>query len=209
MFKKWFAKLAIRMYSLGKQEYDRKTETQLLQRVVAGKDTRMLPGASVINLSNDASRIRLGDGCQVQGLLMVYAYGGHITMGNYCSLSVHSRIISTHSVSIGNRVLIAHNVNIIDNNSHPLDANLRHQDFMESYSVGMQPHDLNAQPIVIEDDVWIGYNVSIKKGVHIGRGAIIGSDSVVTKDVEPWTVNVGNPLRCIKTLEPGNIENKS
>jgi maltose O-acetyltransferase len=62
--------------------------------------------------------------------------------------------------------------------------------------------ELNASEIVIEDDVWIGFNSVILKGVKIGRGAIIGAGSFVTKDVEAWTVNVGNPLRCIKKINP-------
>lgn len=108
-------------------------------------------------------------------------------------------------VKIGNRVMIAHNVNILDNNSHPLDAKLRHEDFMNNYAGGMQEYDLHAREIVIEDDVWIGFNSVILKGVKIGTGAVIGAGSVVTKDVEPWTVNVGNPLRVVRRLDPVEI----
>ncbi len=64
----------------------------------------------------------------------------------------------------------------------------------------MQQHDLNASPIIIEDDVWIGHNTTILKGVKIGQGAVIGSGSMVTKDIQPWSVNVGNPSRVIKYL---------
>lgn len=197
-----FKSVAVRIFRTGKNEFELQAAAQLRERTISGTGTRFYPGASVINLAGDPGKIRIGSQCQIQGLMMVYSYGGSIVMGDHCSLSVHSRIISTSSIHIGNRVLIAHNVNIIDNNSHPLDADLRHQDFVESYTVGMQPHDLNAKPIVIEDNVWIGYNVSIKKGVRIGEGAIIGSDSVVTHDVPAWTINVGNPLRCIKQQEP-------
>lgn len=126
-------------------------------------------------------------------------------MGDNCSLSPYSRVISTKKIEIGNRVLIAHNVNIIDNISHPIDASLRHEDFMKSYTVGMQEYDIKSMEIIIEDDVWIGFNSAILRGVKIGKGAIIGSGSVVTKDVKPWTVNVGNPLRCIRELDPVEI----
>ena len=136
---------------------------------------------------------------------MVYAYGGSIIIGDYFSLSPGSRIISAKQITIGNRVLIAHNVNIIDNISHPLDAALRHQDFIDSYSSGMKEYDIKSSPIVIEDDVWIGFNVTIMKGVTIGKGAVIGSNSIVTKDVPAWTVNVGSPLRCIRELTPVEI----
>ena len=62
-----------------------------------------------------------------------------------------------------------------------------------------QPHDLNAAPIIIEDDVWIGHNSTILKGVKIGKGAIIGSNSVITKNVEANTINVGNPVRVLNS----------
>ena len=53
-------------------------------------------------------------------------------------------------------------------------------------------------PIVIEDDVWIGARVIILKGVTIGKGSIIGAGSVVTKDVEPYSIVGGNPAKLIR-----------
>lgn len=52
--------------------------------------------------------------------------------------------------------------------------------------------------IVVEEDVWIGINVTLLSGAHIGRGAIIGACSVVTKDIPPYSVAVGNPARVVK-----------
>lgn len=52
--------------------------------------------------------------------------------------------------------------------------------------------------VIVDEDVWIGINVTLLAGVHIGRGAIIGACSVVTKDIPPYTVAVGNPARVIK-----------
>ncbi len=68
-------------------------------------------------------------------------------------------------------------------------------------------HDLNelqiikCKPVVIKKGAWIGANVTILPGVTIGEGAVIGSASVVTKDVEPHTVMGGNPARVIKKIE--------
>jgi len=62
---------------------------------------------------------------------------------------------------------------------------------------------VNSRPIKIEDDVWIGMNVLVLKGVTIGRGAIVAAGSVVTKNVEPWTVVGGNPAKLIKKLPIG------
>ncbi len=60
--------------------------------------------------------------------------------------------------------------------------------------------DIKSAPVVIEDHVWIGFNLAILKGVTMGKGAIIGAGSVVTKDVEPFTVVAGNPAKIIKRL---------
>jgi acetyltransferase-like isoleucine patch superfamily enzyme len=158
-----------------------------------------------MNLSNDPQKITVGANCHIYGSITVYNYGGKIKLGNCCSLGEYSRIISGKSITIGDRVMIAHNVNILDNNSHPKNARLRHEDFLNTYSSGMKEYDLESKEIIIEDDVWIGFNCIILKGVRIGRGAIIGAGSVVVKDVEPWTINVGNPLRCVKKLQPENI----
>jgi maltose O-acetyltransferase len=56
----------------------------------------------------------------------------------------------------------------------------------------------NYSPINIEDDVWIGARAIILKGVHVGRGAIIGAGAVVTKDVPPYSIIAGNPARVIR-----------
>ena len=57
------------------------------------------------------------------------------------------------------------------------------------------------EPIKIGSDVWIGGNVTILKGVSIGNGAVIGAGSVVIKDVEPYSIVVGNPAKFIKFRE--------
>jgi maltose O-acetyltransferase len=77
---------------------------------------------------------------------------------------------------------------------------MRHDEFIYLYSHHLPKPDNNlaANPIVIEDDAWIGFNCTILKGVKIGKGAIIGACSVVTSDVPPHSVIVGNPPRTVK-----------
>lgn len=58
--------------------------------------------------------------------------------------------------------------------------------------------DNEYKDIIVEEDVWIGINVTLLSGAHIGRGAIIGACSVVTKDIPPYTIAVGNPAKPIK-----------
>jgi maltose O-acetyltransferase len=57
--------------------------------------------------------------------------------------------------------------------------------------------NVKSGPVVIEDDVWIGLNAIILKGVKIGRGAVVGAGSVITKNVDPFTVVAGNPQKVV------------
>lgn len=54
--------------------------------------------------------------------------------------------------------------------------------------------------IVIGNDVWIGANVTILPGIHIGTCSVIGAGSIVTKDVEPYTIVAGNPIKVLRKL---------
>jgi acetyltransferase-like isoleucine patch superfamily enzyme len=58
-----------------------------------------------------------------------------------------------------------------------------------------------SKEVVIEDDVWLGYNVIVLPGVTIGKGSVIGAGSVVSKDIPPYSIAIGNPARVIKKRE--------
>jgi acetyltransferase-like isoleucine patch superfamily enzyme len=95
---------------------------------------------------------------------------------------------SGHCIVIGNKVMFGPRVFILGGD---------HQ-----YSIlGKSMFDLKApgksSPVIIEDDVWIGANVIILKGVRIGTGSIIGAGSIVTRDVGPYSIIVGNPGRLL------------
>lgn len=94
-------------------------------------------------------------------------------------------------ITIGNNVKIGANVVLIDTDSHSLDFNKRRNP-MTDWS---EPKE-----IVIEDDVFIGMNSIILKGVQIGARSIVGAGSVVTKSIPSDCVAAGNPARIIKKL---------
>jgi acetyltransferase-like isoleucine patch superfamily enzyme len=101
------------------------------------------------------------------------------------------------SVRIGHTCLLATNVQIFDNDGHPLTAADRR--------VSMLTPPEGNKPVVIGNEVWIGNGAVIMKGVTIGDRAVIGARAVVTKDVPPDTIVAGNPARVVKELPPSAV----
>ena len=97
------------------------------------------------------------------------------------------------SIKIGNNVLIGSRVLIIDN-SHGKYSGEEQDD----PNVAPNKRNLYAEPVVIEDNVWIGENSVIQKGVTIGKGSIIAANSVVTKNVERYVIAGGIPVQILK-----------
>ena len=97
------------------------------------------------------------------------------------------------SVTIGKHVGIGANVTIYDTDFHPVNPYER--------IVVNDDKDINRKPVQIDDYAWIGSNAMILKGVHIGKGAVIGAGSVVTKDVPELTVYAGNPAKFVKNID--------
>jgi acetyltransferase-like isoleucine patch superfamily enzyme len=157
--------------------------------------------ARIVNNLPDISAIEIGAFAHIKGELLTFGHGGKITIGEYCYVGEQCHIWSAQQITIGNRVLISHNVNIFDNSTHPINPSLRHQQFKHIITTGQPKNlDLLEQPVVIGDDVWIGCMSIILKGVTIGRGAVIGAGSVVTRDIPPFTIAAGNPAQIIREI---------
>jgi acetyltransferase-like isoleucine patch superfamily enzyme len=99
-------------------------------------------------------------------------------------------IVATESVEIGDRVLLGSNCVVIDTDFHPVDLVQRRQRFQS----------LDSQPVFIDDDVFVGMNCLVLKGVSIGKGSVIGAGSVVTGDIPSGVVAAGNPARVQGSL---------
>lgn len=173
-----------------------------LKQVTINGEVSFYTESEISNQQNDKSKIFIDNGTHIRGLLLVFGYGGQIKIGKNCYVGDHSRIWSGENISIGNNVLISHGVNIMDTNAHEIDYKLRSDGY-----TGMLKHGseylkgrVETRPIIIDDDVWIGFNSIIMKGVKIGKGAIIAAGSVVTKDVPTFTMVGGNPARLLKQL---------
>lgn len=114
-------------------------------------------------------------------------YGYNIEIGDHFYSNFNLVILDCAKVSIGHHVFIGPNVAIYTA-GHPLHSHLRDQE-----------HEW-AQPITIGNSVWLGGNVVINPGVKIGNNTVIGSGSVVTKDIPDNVFAAGNPCKVIREI---------
>ena len=174
---------------------------QIRSMAIIGDRTIICRESRLQNIHDSQVDISVGYDCAILGDLVLFPLTGKIQIGNKCFIGPGSRIWSASSVEIGDYVMISHNVGIYDTSGHSMDWQRRRKEmdaFLPDFSEVPQEEDLDAVPIVIENDVWIGANATLLKGVRIGRGSIIGASAVVTKDVEPFSIVAGNPMRVLK-----------
>jgi len=173
-----------------------------------GKNFTVLGASAVENESKDPSRIIIGDNTRIVSAAIVAKRNAHISVGDFCVIQNNSSITCLEKVSIGNYVGIASNTSITDNNTHALGTEnwIRHRIRAAPGGPGYPGLGngwelADSAPVTICDAVWIGSGCRILKGVTIGEGAVVASGSVVTKDVEPFSIVAGNPAKKVKSLE--------
>lgn len=122
------------------------------------------------------------------------AYIPEISIGNNCSIGDDCHITAINKIVIGNNVLLGRKITITDNAHGITDISVLDIPPIKRrlYSKG---------PVIIEDGVWIGNNVTVLPGVRIGSNAIIGANTLVSKDIPENSVAVGIPAKIIKILE--------
>lgn len=123
-------------------------------------------------------------------ILCTWHAGAALEIGDDFGMTGGS-IVAAARITIGDRVTVGANCTIIDTDFHPLDLEQRRS----------HPQEAKTAPILIEDDVFIGMNCLILKGVTIGQGAVVGAGSVVTKDIQHGEVVAGNPARSIGAVK--------
>lgn len=149
-------------------------------------------GKSVyLNASNRANRVGLSN-----PVLLETLDEGIIEIGD-CSGGSSVVISARSKISIGNNVILGGNVRVFDHDFHSVDPS--------AWRTARDEQLVKSSPIKINDNVFIGTNAMILKGVTIGEGAVVGAGSVVTKDIGQNEIWAGNPARliCSKPAEPG------
>lgn len=122
-----------------------------------------------------------------------------LKLGNDVGIS-SSTLWVKESVSIGNSVAIGADCIIMDTDSHNLDWKIRCSEETNEYGESVDMVTAASAPIVIEDNVLVGARCIILKGVTIGARSIIGSGSIVTKDIPSDCIAAGNPCKVIKSI---------
>jgi acetyltransferase-like isoleucine patch superfamily enzyme len=152
------------------------------------------------------TRIKIGDHCSFRSsftsnlvginrpcLICTWFDEAVIEIGDHVGMS-GTVIGAKQHIKIGNHVMCGGNVFITDFDWHPVDPAIRHR-------CDLAP----SSPTIIEDNVWVGMNAVVMKGVTIGKNSVIGANSVVVRDIPPNVIAAGNPAKVIKSLTPEEI----
>lgn len=150
--------------------------------------TNAIVSDSIISITGDHNKIILNDGVSLRKATI-------IVRGNHCNIFIGRnttfggiRIINVGSecaIEIGEGCLFADHIELWTSDTHPI--------YNENNEI--INHE---ESIIIEDKVWVGSHVTILKGILIGEGSVIGMGTMVTRDILPHTINVGNPNRTVR-----------
>jgi galactoside O-acetyltransferase len=159
--------------------------------------------------------LEVGEGSHIFSTFALLRPEATIRIGKRTQLG-NSNFVCADSIEVGDDVLMAWGVTVMDNDSHALAWEQRANDVVQccedyrtdpgNFIRNKNWDNVGMGPICIGNKSWVGFNVSILKGVTVGEGAIVGAASLVVKDVPPFTVVAGNPARVVKKLEESGLD---
>lgn len=157
-----------------------------------GDNTTLSPFSWLVH----PEHITIGSNCTIkkEGCITAWQVNGQqseITIGDNVSIGMYCHITSTNRITIKDGVLMGKWVTITDNSHGNTDID----------SMRIMPSlrpIISKGPVVIEKNVWIGDKATILPGVTVGQGSIIGANAVVSKNVPPYSIVVGNPGVLVK-----------
>jgi acetyltransferase-like isoleucine patch superfamily enzyme len=155
----------------------------------------------------ETAAVRIGHAAHVyMGTMFDVGPRGRVSIGKF-SVLTGVRLVCDAAIEIGDYATISWNVVFMDSYRVPIDARERRacleraaRDPQRIVSDEREP----ARPIVLESNVWVGFDACVLPGVTIGCGSVVGARSVVTQDVPPYTIVAGNPARAIRGLDPSD-----
>ncbi len=160
-------------------------------------------GFHMVRAVGECNSLIVGKDSILQSEIVFESSNATITIGNNTFIG-NSLIACKKEIIIGNNVQIAWGCTFLDHNSHSIDYKQRRLDLTDALSGEKNWQVVVEKSISIKDDVWIGFNSIVLKGVTIGQGSIVAAGSVVTKDIPEFVIVAGNPARIIKRLGVSN-----
>ena len=170
-----------------------RADGEILERAFAAQQLAHRYSQAVAQGDDDAAKLlpqligELGEDVQIRAPLSV-DYGAHMSIGDRVFINTGLVALDVAPIRIGADCLLGPNVQLLTP-IHPLEPGPRRQKWE------------SAEPITLEENVWLGGGVIVCPGVTIGRNSVIGAGSVVTRDIPANSVALGNPARVIRQLE--------
>lgn len=169
----------------------------------------LLKGVPII-FNQKGAEIVIGDGVRIKSsflsnlvglysrsIIITRKPGAYIHIGNYVGIS-GATIYARDGIEIGDFTDIGGNVKILDNDFHPVDAEIRNKLTMEGY--GGDSDLIPSRPIKIGKNCFIGVNSIILKGTELGDNCVVGAGAVVAGKFPSNSVIAGNPAKVVRTL---------
>jgi len=151
--------------------------------------------------AREPEALLIGSHCTMDGVHFAVGQKGHVVIGDYCYFT-NAVLLCELELRFGKYVVIGWNATIADTDFHPLAPAERIADAIACSPLGegRSRPEIPCRPVIIEDDVWIGPNATILKGVRVGAGSWIEAGALVTRDVPPRSRVMGNPAQIIGQL---------
>ena len=148
--------------------------------------------------AREADALVIGSSSTMDGVHFAVGQKGRAVIGNYCYFT-NAVLLCELELRFGNYVVLGWNATIADTDFHPLAPAERIADAIACSPLGKgRPRpEIPCRPVIIEDDVWVGPNATILKGVRVGAGSWIEAGSLVTRDVPPGSRVLGNPAQIV------------
>lgn len=162
----------------------------------------------IIKPGSTKTYLQVGNDCMLDCKILFESGEGKVVIGHNNYLG-NSNIICKTEIVFEDNIFVAWGSYFYDHNSHSVDYKEREKDIIQQlqdfrsgklFIENKNWNVVDAAPIRVCSNAWIGMNCIILKGVTIGEGAIVGAGSVVTKDVPAWSVVGGNPAKVIKEI---------
>ncbi|MGB3641105.1 MAG: DapH/DapD/GlmU-related protein [Rivularia sp. (in: cyanobacteria)] len=153
-----------------------------------GDSVSLLKGVQINALGHPNNKVQIKDRVRLErGVDIRSLDDTHIIIDENAYIGPYVIITGTGDITIGKNCLIAPHCGIFANNHIFADPTRL-----------IEEQGVTREGIVIEDDCWLGHNVTVLDGVNIGKGSIIGAGSVVNKSIPPFSIAVGTPARIIR-----------